>query len=85
MPKYLLLSSASLLLSSSIRTGEVLWTVDYKSPIVALYSMNADGLHKLPFYTMASETLSHLTGQMAVDEWRQKFLLQGRSQVLQFV
>ena len=57
-----------------------MWSQDYKAPIVAMYSLDNEGFRKIPFISMAAETLEHLTGQLALQEWKNKFLEQGDSQ-----
>ncbi|KAJ8317880.1 hypothetical protein KUTeg_002971 [Tegillarca granosa] len=51
--------------------GEVLWHMDYDSPVVAMYTMTKDhSLQKVPFTSFAPETLDHLTGQLSSTVWR---------------
>ncbi|GAB6029558.1 hypothetical protein CHUAL_005303 [Chamberlinius hualienensis] len=46
-------------------TGKMLWSEDFKSPIVAMYYLDHEGLHSIPFTSVASETLTYLTTQIA--------------------
>ena len=55
-------------------TGKVLWTVDYQAPVVAMYSLDTEGMRKLPFTSVAADMLSHLTGQMSSTYWRDRFM-----------
>ena len=61
--------------------GSVLWSQNYEQPVVAMYLAGNDGLRKVPFISMAAETLDHLTGQMSSDHWRERFLDYERDQV----
>lgn len=36
------------------------WQTDFKSPVVAMYSLEADGLHKLPFLILSNESLDYV-------------------------
>lgn len=45
-------------------SGSLLWLQDYKSPIVAMYGIDNNGLHSIPFTSVAVETLSHLVQRM---------------------
>lgn len=54
--------------------GDLIWDQDYGSPIVALYMLHKDGLHRLPFTTIAVETLDHLTTQISVLNWKYRLL-----------
>lgn len=54
-----------------------MWHQTYGSPVVAMYSLGADGLQKVPFTSFAPETLEHLTGQLCSTAWRQRFLEHG--------
>ena len=63
------------------RNGDVMWNRDFGSPIVAMYMFDNDGLRKIPFNSMASETLQHLTGQLSSNEWRRRFLEHGKQQI----
>ena len=54
--------------------GSVMWSEDYKAPVVAMYTLEGDALRKIPFVSMAAETLEHLTSQVTYAEWKAKFL-----------
>ncbi|XP_074647988.1 serine/threonine-protein kinase/endoribonuclease IRE1-like isoform X2 [Tubulanus polymorphus] len=73
-------SSDGIMVTLDSRNGDVLWTQDFKSPVVAMYSLGIDGLHKIPFTTVAPETLQHLTGQLAATKWKDMFLQHGKHQ-----
>lgn len=36
------------------------WQIDFKSPVVAMYSLEADGLHKIPFLILSNESLDYV-------------------------
>lgn len=59
-------------------TGNMKWQVDFKSPVVAMYSLEADGLHKIPFLILSNESLDFVRkGLTSVsDAHRVKFLEQ---------
>ena len=40
--------------------GNLRWQVDFKSPVVAMYSLEADGLHKIPFLILSNESLDYV-------------------------
>ena len=62
-------------------TGEILWHNQFDSPVVAMYTLHAEGLQKVPFTTFAPETLDHLTGQLSSTFWKNKFIEQGKSKI----
>ncbi|ELU05837.1 hypothetical protein CAPTEDRAFT_186737, partial [Capitella teleta] len=74
-------SSSGLVVSMDAENGNVMWAHDYGAPVVAMYISDSDELHKVPFFSMATETLEHLTGQMTSTEMKNKFLAQAESQV----
>jgi hypothetical protein len=41
-------------------SGRVLWDANLASPIVAMYLVEGDGLHRLPFTVIGRETLHSL-------------------------
>ncbi|KAG1703698.1 Serine/threonine-protein kinase/endoribonuclease IRE1 [Nymphon striatum] len=41
-------------------TGEILWNQDFGSPVVNIYSLNQDGLSKIPFVTMARDVITDM-------------------------
>ncbi|GFO02317.1 serine/threonine-protein kinase/endoribonuclease ire-1 [Plakobranchus ocellatus] len=55
-------------------TGNMLWSRDFDSPVVAMYQMHHEGLQAVPFASFAAETLDHLTGQMASTHWKDRFM-----------
>jgi len=61
--------------------GSILWSQNYDSPVVAMYQMDAEfgGLRKVAFVNVAMETLQHMSGQLAVDEWRDRFKKQANN------
>ena len=44
----------------NIFLGNMKWQVDFKSPVVAMYSLEADGLHKIPFLILSNESLDYV-------------------------
>ena len=73
-------SSDGIVVTLDGTNGDIVWNQDYNAPVVAMYSLDNEGLRKIPFLSMAAETLEHLTGQMAASEWKNKFLEQGDRQ-----
>ena len=58
-----------------------MWKFNYKAPIVAMYSLDHDhGLRKVPFVSMALDTLNHITGQLSTEDWKLRFLTHGRNE-----
>ncbi|EGT46059.1 hypothetical protein CAEBREN_10529 [Caenorhabditis brenneri] len=53
-------SSQGYILTFDKETGEMRWDADLKQPVVALYLLRNDGLHKLPFEVMGRETLENV-------------------------
>ncbi|XP_062617880.1 serine/threonine-protein kinase/endoribonuclease IRE1-like [Saccostrea cucullata] len=74
-------SSTGMAVTLDNKSGEVLWYTDFQSPVVAMYTMDHEGLQKVPFTSFAPETLDHLTGQLSSEHWRNKFLLHGKQEV----
>ncbi|WAQ95754.1 ERN1-like protein [Mya arenaria] len=58
-----------------------MWHAQFDSPVVAMYTMHADGLQKVPFTSFAPETLDHLTGQLSSTLWRNRFLEHGKKKI----
>ncbi|XP_013384368.1 serine/threonine-protein kinase/endoribonuclease IRE1 isoform X2 [Lingula anatina] len=75
-------SSDGILVTLDAETGEIVWHKDYGSPVVAVYVLESDSLHKVPFTSMASETLDHLTNQMSRAMWQRKFVKHSMQQNL---
>lgn len=76
-------SSGGIVVTMHQENGEVLWSNDFKSPVVAMYTLNQDqGFQKVPFLTFAKETLYHLTGRMTSTEWRTRFLEHGKQETI---
>lgn len=44
----------------AVFSGDILWERDLRYPIVALYLLQQDGLHKLPFTIIGKETMDNL-------------------------
>lgn len=42
------------------KTGEMIWSHDMKSPIVAAYLLDRDGLISVPFNTVGDDTMDHI-------------------------
>ncbi|EFO85913.1 CRE-IRE-1 protein [Caenorhabditis remanei] len=53
-------SSHGYILTFDKETGEMKWEADLKQPVVALYLLRDDGLHKLPFEVMGKETMENV-------------------------
>ncbi|KAK2179804.1 hypothetical protein NP493_471g02036 [Ridgeia piscesae] len=67
-------SSDGLVITMDSEDGHVMWSEDYKTPVVAMYTLEGDALRKIPFVSMAAETLEQLTSQVTYSEWKAKFL-----------
>lgn len=48
-----------------LRLGIILWELDLKSPITAMYTVTKDGLLTVPFTSIAEETLDPLLERFA--------------------
>uniref|UniRef100_A0A1I7WXX1 Bulb-type lectin domain-containing protein n=1 Tax=Heterorhabditis bacteriophora TaxID=37862 RepID=A0A1I7WXX1_HETBA len=55
---YVSSSSGNILTVNSM--GQIIWESDLEQPIVAMYLLQDDGLHKLPFTVMGRETMENL-------------------------
>ncbi len=53
-------SSDGLVLTVDSVSGDILWERNFGSPIVAMYILEGDGLHRLPFTVIGMETLISL-------------------------
>ncbi|XP_012256735.2 serine/threonine-protein kinase/endoribonuclease IRE1 [Athalia rosae] len=53
-------SSSGRLVTLDRRLGVALWELDLESPVVAVYTVNDDGLVSVPFTSVADDTLDHL-------------------------
>lgn len=63
-------SSHGYILTFDKDTGEMKWEADLKQPVVALYLLRGDGLHKLPFEVMGKETMENVAKNIfTVDQW----------------
>ncbi|XP_014471160.1 PREDICTED: serine/threonine-protein kinase/endoribonuclease IRE1 [Dinoponera quadriceps] len=58
-------SSTGRVVTLDKRLGIVLWELDLKSPIIAMYTLTEDGLLTVPFTSIAEETLDSLLGRLA--------------------
>ncbi|PAV79695.1 hypothetical protein WR25_05703 [Diploscapter pachys] len=58
-------SSTGNILTVRADTGDILWERDLRYPIVALYLLQQDGLHKLPFTIIGKETMDNLIKYLA--------------------
>ncbi|XP_052262641.1 serine/threonine-protein kinase/endoribonuclease IRE1-like [Dreissena polymorpha] len=74
-------SSNGLAVTLDSVSGDIMWHTQYDSPVVAMYTMHADGLQKIPFTSFAPETLEHLTGQLSSTVWRNRFLEHGQKKI----
>ena len=66
-------------------SGEVMWSMDYGAPVVAMYQMDKEVMRKVAFTSMALETLEHINGQLTSTEWQERFLAHGSSDVFLYV
>ena len=64
--------------------GDVMWQRAFDSPVVAMYRLHHEGLQRVPFASFASETLDHLTGQMASTQWKDRFMQLHNRQTFQY-
>ncbi|GIZ01032.1 hypothetical protein CEXT_175801 [Caerostris extrusa] len=53
--------SSGLILSVEKRNGNILWFSDFGSPVVGLYLLERNGLHNVPFHSLSTEALEHIT------------------------
>ncbi|XP_064627806.1 serine/threonine-protein kinase/endoribonuclease IRE1-like [Lineus longissimus] len=75
-------SSDGTIVTLDSKTGDILWVRDFRSPIVAMYILDpTDALAKIPFTTVAPETLQYLTGQLSHTLWKNKFLNHGQDKI----
>jgi hypothetical protein len=51
--------------------GKVAWLRDYRKTIVGMYVLENEGLRKIPFVSMASESLNHMVNRLHVGERKQ--------------
>ena len=70
----MLCKSSQIYFAIYVWIGKVAWSQDYGAPIVAMYIMDNEGMKKIPFTSMAMETLDHLQGEVASEVWREQFL-----------
>ncbi|GFY42242.1 hypothetical protein TNIN_97411 [Trichonephila inaurata madagascariensis] len=64
--------SSGRILSVEKRNGNVLWFSDYGSPVVGLYLLESNGLRNVPFQSLSTETLDHIT-QAQSSKWDHLF------------
>lgn len=62
--------------------GNVVWKNQFKAPIVAIYKQDVDGLRKVPFTSIGTETLDYLTAKLTTPEWMLRFLPSGGTTTL---
>nr|XP_006813336.1 PREDICTED: LOW QUALITY PROTEIN: serine/threonine-protein kinase/endoribonuclease IRE1-like [Saccoglossus kowalevskii] len=68
-------SSDGQLVTLNRKSGDILWDGNYGSPVVAMYSLEHEGLRKVAVSNVASETLNHLTADHAAGSvWKDRFL-----------
>ncbi|CAI5442924.1 unnamed protein product [Caenorhabditis angaria] len=58
--KHYVSSSHGTILAVDKKNGEIKWDQDLGQPVVALYLLENDGLHKLPFTVMGKETMENI-------------------------
>ncbi|XP_072167602.1 serine/threonine-protein kinase/endoribonuclease IRE1-like [Diadema setosum] len=56
------------------RTGEMLWVSSHSSPVVAMYRLLGEGLHKVPHTAISPHTLDHLLDGGEYPTWRNQLL-----------
>lgn len=66
--------SDGVVVTMDLNSGELLWDMTYGSPVVGMYQLQGEGLHKLPFTSIAPETLNHLLDSGDFPLWRDRLL-----------
>ena len=56
------------------RTGEMLWVTSHSSPVVAMYRLLGEALHKVPHTSISPNTLDHLLDGGEYPTWRNQLL-----------
>eukprot|EP00111_Clytia_hemisphaerica_P015843 TCONS_00046798-protein len=63
-------------------TGEITWELEVASPIVGMYEWLPDGLQKIPFTTVAEQTLDTIISSAVAGENNSRFVGKGKELVL---
>ncbi|XP_062999008.1 serine/threonine-protein kinase/endoribonuclease IRE2 [Elgaria multicarinata webbii] len=69
-------SGGGLLVTVGTESGEVLWTHDYGSPVVGVYTWHRDSLRQAPHLNIAEESLRHLilrSQELRLIYWKHRF------------
>lgn len=66
--------SDGVVITMDVNSGELLWDTTYGSPVVGMYQLHGEGLHKVPFTSIAPETLGHLLDGGDFPHWRDRLL-----------
>ena len=56
------------------KSGEMLWDSSYGSPVVGIYKLNGEGLKKVAFTSISSETMGHLLDGGDFPTWKNRLL-----------
>ena len=67
---------------SYFSTGEILWTKNYGSPVVAIYKMDNSGLSRVKLNHVAKETLKLLIGANTSNDQHQNTFLGNGAEIL---
>ncbi|GIY10862.1 hypothetical protein CDAR_190031 [Caerostris darwini] len=65
--------SSGRILSVEKRNGNILWFSDFGSPVVGLYLLERNGLHNVPFHSLSTEALEHITQAQPSSQWEHLF------------
>ncbi|KAF8771918.1 Serine/threonine-protein like [Argiope bruennichi] len=65
--------SSGRILSVEKRNGNILWYGDYESPVVGLYLLERNGLKNVPFHSLSTETLEHISQAQTSSQWEHLF------------
>lgn len=57
-------SSTGKVVTVDRRTNNILWEIDFKSPLISAYLLDLDGLITVPFTIMANHTLTNLASEL---------------------
>lgn len=67
-------SSTGRILTIDKSTGQLVWDLDYRAPIVGLYLLENEGLRRLPITSVDPDTLNHLTSRVSSQDWKNRLL-----------
>lgn len=65
--------------------GEISWELELASPIVGMYEWKPDGLQKIPFTTVAEQTLDTIISSATAGENNSRFVGKGKELILKWV